>query len=61
MEDPLIIRFMPSQLELINGRKLLETLEELAKKSLEGQFLAERQICGTRTKRSAAPLARRRA
>jgi restriction system protein len=29
-EDPLIIPFMPSRLELINGRMLLERLKELA-------------------------------
>ena len=31
--NPLIIPFMPSRLELINGKKLLATLEELAKKT----------------------------
>ena len=32
-KDPLIIPFMPAQLELINGEKLLRRLEELTKKS----------------------------
>ena len=32
-KNPLIIGFMPSRLELINGKKLLATLEELAKKT----------------------------
>lgn len=45
---------MPSQLELINGKKLLEMLEELAKKSLEGGF-GRTKICGTPSKRCAAP------
>lgn len=31
-EDPLIVPFMPSRLELINGSMLLKRLEELAKK-----------------------------
>jgi restriction system protein len=31
-EDPLIIPFIPSRLELINGKALLKRLEELAKK-----------------------------
>jgi restriction system protein len=31
-EDPLIIQFIPSRLELINGKALLRRLEELAKK-----------------------------
>jgi restriction system protein len=29
-QNPLITPFMPSRLELINGKKLLATLEELA-------------------------------
>lgn len=32
-EDPLIIPFMPSRLELINGEMLIKRLEELSKKS----------------------------
>jgi restriction system protein len=32
-KDPLIIPFMPSRLELIDGKKLLATLEELAEKT----------------------------
>lgn len=31
-EDPLIVPFMPSRLELINGKALLGRLEELTKK-----------------------------
>lgn len=34
-EDPLINQFIPSRLELINGKALLRRLEELAKKQLE--------------------------
>ena len=45
---------MPSQLELINGKKLLEMLEELAKKSLEGGF-GRTKNCGAASRRSAAP------
>lgn len=33
-EDPLIVPFIPSQLELINGKMLLQRLEELAKNRL---------------------------
>jgi restriction system protein len=34
--DPLIIRFMPAQLELVNGTALLARLNELARKRPEG-------------------------
>ena len=34
--DPLIIRFMPAQLELVNGTTLLARLNELARKRPEG-------------------------
>jgi restriction system protein len=33
-EDPLILPFMPSQLELINGEMLIKRLQELSKKNL---------------------------
>lgn len=33
-EDPLIVPFIPSRLELINGNILLQRLEELAKNRL---------------------------
>ena len=32
-KDPLIVPFMPSRLELVNGKQLLAALEELAKKA----------------------------
>ena len=32
-KDPLILKFMPSQLELIDGKRLLTRLDELARKS----------------------------